>query len=313
MLFKKPTFYFAIVGTAATAALAMRLNTAEQIQPPPIQPPVNPYEASVAASGIIEALSENVSIGVPSAGLVMKVHVKVWDTVTEGQPLFTLDSRDLEAQLKVDEASVAVAAATLERLKDQLARLKSVNDPRAVSRDEVRTRENDVAVANAQLQAARAKVTQDIMLIERLTVRAPKAAAVLQVNIRPGEYASATPKNPAVMLGDMQRMQVRADVDEQNANRLQPGQTATAYIKGDTTMPIPLRFERIEPFVVPKTSLTGSSTERVDTRVLQVIYSFERPEDRTLYVGQQMDLFVRADTAPATKLASASNGCSAQQ
>lgn len=302
MLFKKPTFYFAIIGTAATAVLASRLNSTAPMPEPPIQPPVNPYEASVAASGIIEALSENVSIGVPSAGLVTKVHVKVWDTITEGQPLFTLDSRDLEAQLKVDQASVTVADATLERLKDQLARLKSVNDVRAVSRDEVRTRENDVAVAAAQLEAARAKVTQDQMLIERLIVRAPKAGAVLQVNIRPGEYASATPKNAAILLGDMERMQVRADVDEQNATRLQPGQTATAYVKGDTTQPIALRFERIEPFVVPKTSLTGSSTERVDTRVLQVIYTFERPSDRAVYVGQQMDLFVRAEVAPMAKL-----------
>lgn len=303
MLFKKPTFYFAIIGTAATAVLASRMNTAQPMSPPPIQPPVNPYEASVAASGIIEALSENISIGVPTAGLVTKVHVKVWDVVKEGEPLFSIDSRELEAQLKVDRANVTVAAATLERLRDQLARLQSVNDPRAVSRDEVRTRENDVAVADAQLQAATAKVIQDIILIERLTVRAPKNCAVLQVNIRPGEYASATPKNAALILGEMQRMQVRADVDEQNAPRLQPGQTATAYIKGETTNPIELRFERIEPFIVPKVSLTGSSTERVDTRVLQVIYSFERPQDRAVYVGQQMDLFVKADASQPVKLA----------
>ena len=305
MIHTKPTFYFAVIGTVATAMLAVKLNSAPPIKPPPIEPPTNPYESSVAASGIIEALSENVSIGVPAAGLVTKVQVKVWDTVKEGEPLFTLDSRDLEAQLKVDEASVTVAAATLDRLKDQLARLKSVNDPRAVSRDEVRTRENDVSVADAQLQAAQAKVEQDHMLIARLTVRAPKCGAVLQVNIRPGEYASATPKNAAIILGDMQRMQVRADVDEQNAPRLQPGQTATAYIKGETTNPIELRFERIEPYIVPKVSLTGSSTERVDTRVLQVIYSFERPKDRAVYVGQQMDLFVKAEVTPLAKLAGA--------
>jgi len=46
---------------------------------------------------------------------------------------------------------------------------------------------------------------------------------------------------------------------------------------------------------VPKTSLTGASTERVDTRVLQVIYAFERPKDRPVYVGQQVDLFVRSE------------------
>jgi len=71
----------------------------------------------------------------------------------------------------------------------------------------------------------------------------------------------------------------------------------TAYIKGDTTQPIELRFMRIEPYVVPKVSLTGASTERVDTRVLQVIYSFERPQNRPVYVGQQVDLFVKSDIA----------------
>jgi hypothetical protein len=45
---------------------------------------------------------------------------------------------------------------------------------------------------------------------------------------------------------------------------------------------------------VPKVSLTGSSTERVDTRVLQVIYSLTRPSDPPLYVGQQVDVFIEA-------------------
>jgi hypothetical protein len=49
---------------------------------------------------------------------------------------------------------------------------------------------------------------------------------------------------------------------------------------------------RIEPYVIPKVSLTGGSSERVDTRVLQVIFSFDNPSDRRLYVGQQMDLFI---------------------
>jgi len=44
---------------------------------------------------------------------------------------------------------------------------------------------------------------------------------------------------------------------------------------------------------VPKRSLTGDSTERVDTRVLQVLYRFDRG-DLPVYVGQQMDVFVEA-------------------
>ncbi len=297
MLLKKPTFYFAVAGAGATIALVVRLNCQSPIKPPPIDPSPKPYAVSVAASGIIEALSENVSIGVPEAGLVTRVHVKVWDSVREGQPLFTLDDRELQAQLIVNEANATVAEAILRRLEDQLTRLKSVHDTRAVSQDEVRTKEHDVAVAQAQLEAARAQVAQNKVRLERLTVLAPRDGAILKVNVRPGEYASATPKAAALVLGDVEHLQVRADVDEQNAPRLQAGQTATAYLKGDTTRPIALRFIRIEPYVVPKVSLTGASTERVDTRVLQVIYSFERPQDRPVYVGQQVDLFVKSAIA----------------
>src|SRR4030095_7937717 len=179
-----------------------------------------------------------------------------WDNIREGQPLFTLDKRELQAQLVVNEANVTVAQATLRRLQDQLARLKGVNDPRAVSQDEVRTKEHDVAVAQAQLEAARAQVAQNKVRLERMTVLAPRAGTILQVNVRTGEYASATPKTPAMVLGDLQRLQVRADVDETDASRLRPGQAATVYIKGSTTEPIQLRFVRVEPYVVPKVSLT---------------------------------------------------------
>src|SRR5262245_55391646 len=295
MLLKKPTFYLAVAGVAATIAMAAHLNGQSPIKPPPIAPSPKPYQVSVAASGIIEALCDNVAIGVPEAGLVTKVHVQVWDSVQEGQPLFTLDNRELQAQLTVNQANAAVAEATLRRLQDQLARLKAVNDLRAVSAEEVRTKEHDVAVAQAQLEAARAQVAQNQVRLERMTVLAPRAGTILQVNVRPGEYASATPKAAALILGDVDHRQVRADVDEQNAPRLQPGQTATAYLKGDTTEPIELSFVRIEPYVVPKVSLTGASTERVDTRVLQVIYSFKRPQNRPVYVGQQVDLFVKSE------------------
>lgn len=297
-MLRKSTSFLAIAGTIATIVLATRLNIATPIEPPAVTPPAKPVTTAVAASGIIEAISDNVSIGVPVAGLVAHVHVNVWDQVKAGQPLFTLDGRELEAQLKVDEASETVARATLKRLEDQLALLKGVKDQRAVSREEVLIRENDVAVALAQLHAAEAKVTQDKALLGRLVVVSPKAGSILQVNVRPGEYASATPKSAAIILGDLQHLQVRADVDEQNASQLMPGAGATAFLKGNAGHAIELKFVRVEPFVVPKTSLTGASTERVDTRVLQVIYSFQRPNSRPVYVGQQVDVFVDSGPQP---------------
>ncbi len=275
---------------------------------PPVMPPAKPYPQAVAATGILEALSENVAIGVPVPGLVTEVLIKVNDLVKKGQPLLKLDDRDLraeqhsiQAQQEVSRAQIAVSEAQLAKLESQLARLNSVSDSRAVSQDEVENRKQDVAVSQAQLTAARAQLAaseaslkRNALLIERLVILAPRDGNIIQVNIRAGEYAASSPRNPAMILGDTIKLQVRADIDEQNATRIREGQPAHAYLKGDPSVTFPLEFIRVEPYVIPKTSLTGSSTERVDTRVLQVIYSLNRPVDPPLYVGQQVDVFISA-------------------
>lgn len=302
------TFALATAGVISMTLVMQTIRGQDRsaIPPPPVAPPVKPYESGVAATGILEALSENVSIGVPSPGLVTEVKVKVWDAVRKDDPLLILDDRELKAALLKQQAAITVSQANLDvtraqlaKMQDMLDRLKSVTDQRAISQDDLKNRTNDVAVAKAevtaaqaQLDAARADVKQTELLVERLTVRAPKAGTILQVNIRAGEYAGVQNKQAPLILGDVDTFQVRVDVDEQNALAVRSGQDATAFLKGDSKTPYPLKFERIEPFVIPKISLTGASTERVDTRVLQVIYRLQKPKDTPLYVGQQVDVFI---------------------
>lgn len=286
--------------------LQVRAQTTAEIAPPPVMPPEKPFASTVAGTGLIEALSENVAIGVPVQGLVVEVLVKVNDAVEKGEALFRIDDREVQAEMvglragvEVARARVEVQEASLARAEDLLRRIKAVSDPRAVSVDERREREMDVAVAVAQLSASKAEVAsaeagvkRAELLMERLTVRAPRDGSVLQVNVRAGEYASFAPRSPAMVLGDLEMLQVRVDVDEQNAMRVRAGQRAVAYVKGDTRNLLPLEFIRVEPYVIPKVSLTGASTERVDTRVLQVIYRLKRPENFPLYVGQQVDVWI---------------------
>jgi hypothetical protein len=115
---------------------------------------------------------------------------------------------------------------------------------------------------------------------------------VIQKNVRVGEYLPLDPKEPAIIIGDMRQLQIRADVDEQNAPGVKRDSPAVAFPKNRPDIEIPLTFEKIEPYVIPKKSLTGLSDERVDTRVLQVIYTFEPPQNYTLYIGQQVDVFI---------------------
>jgi HlyD family secretion protein len=83
------------------------------------------------------------------------------------------------------------------------------------------------------------------------------------------------------------------DIDENDAWRVRQDAPAVATVRGNRDLKTNLRFVRIEPYVVPKKSLTGESTERVDTRVLQVLYSFDKGA-LPVYVGQQMDVFIEA-------------------
>ncbi|MDR3323493.1 MAG: efflux RND transporter periplasmic adaptor subunit, partial [Zoogloeaceae bacterium] len=265
-----------------------------QIPQAPLPLPQKPYARGIGASGIIEARQHNTAVGVPVGGVVARVRVSVWDRVEVGAPLLELDSRDLRARLPGAKAQERLKQARFDRAHDHHARLRAV-DPRAISVQDLKDSQFDEAEAAADLAAARAVIAELEQLIDRLTIRAPVAGTILQVNIREGEYANAgTALGTAapILLGNMVEVWVRADIDEQIAPRVTPGQPAVGYLKGDATHPIPMDFVRIEPYVVPKQSLTGASTERVDTRVLQVIYQFRNPGERRVYAGQQVDLVI---------------------
>ena len=72
-----------------------------------------------------------------------------------------------------------------------------------------------------------------------------------------------------ILMGNLQPLHVRVNVDEEDLPRLKLYAPARAKIRGDARQEeVPLSFFRLEPYVVPKTSLTGVNTERVDTRVV---------------------------------------------
>jgi len=258
-----------------------------------------PFASYVAGTGLTENGRGNVSIAAAVPGVVEEVDVRAGDAVHAGEVLFRIDDRDTRAQLAIAEAGVAQAQANADKLQhrlDYLSRLKGV-DRAAISADAYTSAKDDAAAATSAVGVARAEAERLRTQLDRLQVRAPSAGRVLEVNLRPGEMAGEAPSQPLVLLGDDSRMFLRIDVDENDAWRVRPTARAVAYLPGDPRHFIPLRFEYVEPYVKPKTSLTGQATERTDLRVLQVVYSFARGT-LPVYLGQQMDAFIEA--APAT-------------
>ena len=296
----------AILGAIACVRLVLTSRKTIPAAVPLNEPPRAPFPKSIGGRGLVESVNENVRIAPALPALVSKVNVKVGDEVKAGDVLIEQDTRDAAALVAAQEAEfsalqkqLAESEVGLADKRDQWVRMEKLIATHVASEDErqrkrfaAQTAEAQFASTKARVASAEAQLHRTKVQLDLLTIRAPREGRILQVNIRAGEYASSTSLEPILILGQTEQLQLRADIDEDNASRVRPGMAAKAYIKGRRDVEIPLRFVRIEPFIVPKKSLTGESSEHVDTRVLQIIYRFDRPAVVGIYVGQQMDVFL---------------------
>jgi multidrug efflux pump subunit AcrA (membrane-fusion protein) len=306
----KRLFFWVLLAIAVFGAIRAIQLVLELKKPVPtaklsVEPPKAPFEKSIGARGLVESVDENIRISPSIAALVMEVPVTVGQMVKKGDVLIKQDTREPEAMvaaqgaeivaLKAQIAEAEVALADKRDRWDRIEKMKSAasEDERQRTKFAANAAEAMLATTRAKFATAEAQLERMKVQVDLLTVRALRDGRVLQVNVRPGEFASPQSKDPALLIG-RDEYQIRADIDEDNASRFSKEMSARAYIKGRRDIEIPLRFSRIEPYILPKKSLTGESGERVDTRVLQVIYQFDRPSGAGVFVGQQMDVFLDA-------------------
>lgn len=330
-----------------------RGNMQPPVPPIPYKPASSPYPTFIAASGIVEASSENIPIGVPLGQVVDEVYVQAGDYTLAGSALFKLNTDVLDAQKNQVLASIETAKAQLHKLivsprpeevpplefayqaeeafwNKSLAHLKlfdGISDFDAVSKDEYqnalwdeKTSYNrmlqakadldlklagswieDIQIASQNLYEKEVQLSVIQAQIDQNTIKAPYDGQVLQVKLYKGSYAQPyydVPYSDAMLLyGRVDPLHIRINIDEEDAWRFIQNAKATAFIRGNSQIFTTLTFVRVEPYVIPKRSLTGDNTEQTDTRVLQVIYQFEKG-DLPIYVGQVMDIFIEAPPYP---------------
>ena len=234
--------------------------------------------------------------------------------------------------LEVSKAQVEVAAANLKTSQDQSSKLKKSFDldPQSVSRDQLDNGENAVKAAGANLETAKRQyeLTKagawifDILnqqsqyeastktyesgkaLLAKYTIRAPVDGVILAVNVSAGSYISPQGAygtytegfGPVMVMAKSDPCyQVRCFIDEILVLKLPAPSKMNArmYFRGTDTS-IPLEFVRIQPYVTPKIELSNQRTERVDVRVLPVIFRFTPPKDLHVYPGQLVDVYLEA-------------------
>ena len=232
--------------------------------------------------------------------------------------------------LEVARAQVESATATLRQLDDTLAKLRhsSELDPRSVSREALDTASNASHVGEANLQVAKrqfeltragawsydiqnqerlaaalqAQYEASAALLQKYTIRAPIDGTVLSINMALGGYVSpqgtygsyTQGMGPViVMTGSQQYLGVRVYVDEILVHRLPAAASIVAkmQIRG-TDLTVPLQFVRLQPYVTPKIELSDQRSERVDLRVLPVLFRFEKPKELHVFPGQLVDVYI---------------------
>lgn len=319
---KRPSFSrmilpaLAVVGIVGSVIYIASSQPDRSLATPPETPARTPeaqrQSGSVVGTGVVEPSSETVDIAAHVSGVVARVFARPGDQVAAGQPLLEIDSRtaraavsEAAAQAATARQSIAAAETALRVAQNQYALYQAVDDARAVSQQEVITRRDavanaraELAVATAQARQAEAQLAQARVELDRHTVRAPAAMEVLQVDTRAGEFAGTQGTAAVLMkLGATKPLHIRLDIDENQIERLDIGKAAVISPRGDARRQVTATFVRAEPLIVPKVSLTNSATERVDVRVLQLIFALPDGE-RGFFVGQQVDGFVPAKAKP---------------
>ncbi len=306
----------ALIGIVLGSASAYILGIQPKPQPPAFKPASNPYEKGIYANGIIETAQTsgaNVNIYPEVAGTVIKIAVVEGQRVKAGTPLFILEDSVQRAASQSAAAQIDVAKATLKSLQDQYGKLKasSALDPRSVSRDALDTSQNAVKGASATLQLAQKQYQASNAILGKYAVKAVADGSILSINTAVGSFISSLGVydtytggfKPVLVMGNLNGgYAVRCYVDEILIHRIpDPSRITARMLIHGTTISLPLKFVRIQPNVSPKIELSSQRAERVDVRVLPVIFSFEPPKGLSIYPGQLVDVYIGEESGTLGK------------
>ena len=139
-------------------------------------------------------------------------------------------------------------------------------------------------------------------MLSKYVIKAPADGVILTIKAAVGSYISPQGVydtytegfNPVISMGKPENdLAVRCYVDEILVHRLpDPSKMrAQMFIRG-TNIRIPLEDVGVQPYISPKIQLSNQRTERVDVRVLPVLFRFQKPTDVQMYPGQLVDVYI---------------------
>jgi HlyD family secretion protein len=198
--------------------------------------------AQVTANGTLSAVG-TVQVGAQVSGRVVELHADFNDQVKKGQVIAKLDEQVLRAQIDSSSASLALAAANVNKAQvavmdaeRQMKRQKSLQEQQLVAGATVESAEVAYDTARAALTAARASQAQAAAQLAQAklnqsyaTIYSPTDGIVLSRAVDVGQTVAASLQAPTLftIAEDLARMQIDTAVAEGDVGRLTEGMKAT--------------------------------------------------------------------------------------
>ena len=257
-------------------------------------------DKEIVASALVDSLTDIIRVPALQGGVVKKIEVVVGQVVKKGQPLIRLDETPAKhgvivnkIALKQAENNLIIQTKNLKHANAQLARLKSI-DKRAISQAELKDKIHEVKMIKIQLEqaqhgldVAKATLKNSEAFLKQFTVVAPKDGVILQINAHVDEFVGGA--NQIIYLGDAKKVIVRVSIDERDAINFNSKASAYLTSNDNEKLKIPLKFVQLDRYIITQ--------ERLNARVQEALYSFDRDDYPDLAAGQQFDAHILIKTS----------------
>lgn len=185
---------------------------------------------------------------------------------------------------------LAAARKTLSNAREQLQQrqadlAKFEADAPAPAANEL---ENQAAMARLDLRAAEAA-------LDNLSVRAPIAGTILQINVKAGELASPSTPQPLMVLGDISKLRVRAEIDERDYGEIKVGHRVIVRSPAFRGRDVAGTVSSIAPIIEPGRIGARGQRNLTDVNVAEAVIDLEEPGP--LAVGMKVDVYFNRETA----------------
>jgi multidrug efflux system membrane fusion protein len=249
-----------------------------------------PVPIQLRAIGTVQP-TETVTVRSRIGGTLVKIHFKEGQDVREGDLLFTLDARPLEAELRQAEANLAKSSAELENARKEAARYEELFRKGFVAQsqyEQIRTRAltqeatvraDHAAVQNARVQAGYAKI------------RAPMTGRSGAVQVHEGDLITQN-QTPMVVINELAPIEIGFALPERELPAVQRYRAAQGRLGVDAVTP-----KGGEPIAQGELTFVDN---RVDpaTGTIQLKATFAN-DPVTLWPGQFVNVIVTLATEPA--------------